>query len=336
MWAGVAAMRRVLFLGGGGLISSAVADTLVKAGDELTIITRGPLKRACPGATHHLADVTDPTALRGIVGDRQWDAIVNWVAYRPADFVDHVELFSGLTGQYVLISTCSVFARPVPCLPITESSARRQATFDYPRGKLECEFAAEQIFQQTGFPIAIIRPFHSYDRSVIPLLSGMTALQRMHTGQAVVVYGDGTSLWSLTHTSDFAAALVPLLGDSRIVGESLNIVDDTMVTWDQIHLMLARAVGVERPRLIHVGYEEIGRRIPGLADVMEHDFRHSMVFDTSKLRRLLPGWSPRVSFSQGARDIVHHVFADPVSQVDPALMTIMDDIVHEQEVTEHG
>ncbi|MDR2973140.1 MAG: NAD-dependent epimerase/dehydratase family protein [Propionibacteriaceae bacterium] len=329
--------RKVLFLGGGGLLSSAVADELIRGGDDLTIVTRGDLKRACPGAVHRRGDVTDPALVRDVTQGQDWDAVVNWVAYQPQDFVPHTEALTDRIGQYVLISTCSVFARPVPHLPITESSARRQAVFDYPKGKLECEFAAERLFQDTGFPIAVVRPFHSYDRSVVPLLSGWTAIHRMRQGLPVVVYGDGTSLWSLTHTADFAQGLTPLLGDSRITGESLNIVDDTMLTWDQIHGELARAAGVAHPRLVHVGYETIGRRLPWLADVLEHDFRHSMVFDTSKLRRLLPAWSPRVQFSQAARDLVRCIVEHPgLGEVDSTVMAMMDELALGVERSEHG
>lgn len=317
---------RILFLGGNGMIGSAAAREVVASGADLTIVTRSAPRRPVPeGARLLQADVRDPAALRELLGDERWDAVVNWVAFTPADLDGHVEYFGDRAGQYVLISTCSVFGRPVPLLPITESSPRRQPVFGYARDKIACELLLEEAHRERGFPLTIVRPFHTYDETTVPLLSGWTAVERMRSGEPVVVHGDGTSLWTLMHSSDFARAFVPLLGEGHAIGESVNVVSGDILTWDQIHLELARAAGAREPVLVHRSSESIAEEIPGWGEVLEHDFRHTMLFDTTKLRRLVPGFAPRIPFAEGARRIVRHHDEHPDAQrIDTALADAFD------------
>ena len=303
---------RILFLGGAGMIGSAAAAEAVRQGHQLTIVTRGePRRRIPPEARQLRADVQQVSELRSVLAGTTYDAVVNWVGFTPAQLDGHPELFAGLAGQYVFISTCSVFARPVPQLPITESSPRRQPVFGYARDKIACEEFLTGAYRSGGLPLTIVRPFHTYDATVVPLLAGWTAIERMRAGRPVIVQGDGTSLWSLTHASDFARALVPLLGNGHAIGESVNVVSGDILTWDQIHLTLAAAAGVTRPVLAHRASETIATEWPSWGEVLEHDFRHSMLFDTGKLTRLVPGFAPRVSFAEGARGIVEHYDGAP-------------------------
>ncbi|MBM9510270.1 NAD-dependent epimerase/dehydratase family protein [Actinacidiphila acididurans] len=322
---------RVLFLGGAGMIGSAAAAGAVAAGAEVTVVTRSqPSRPVAGGVRQWRADVRDPEALARVMGDEEFDAVVNWVGFTPDDVRAHPALFAGRAGQYVFISTCSVFGRPVPNLPITESSPRRQPVFGYARDKIACELLLEDAHRTSGFPLTTVRPFHTYDRTVIPVLAGWTAVDRMRAGRPVVVHGDGTSLWSLTHVSDFARAFVPLLGLDHAIGESVNVVSGDILTWDQIHLTLAAAAGVRDPVLRHRSSESIAVHVPGWADVLEHDFRHSMLFDTSKLRSLVPGFAPRVSFSQGAREALAHYDAHPeLKTADEELSRAFDALVGE-------
>ena len=307
---------RVLFLGGAGMIGSAAAAEVVRHGHDLTVVTRYEPCRPVPAAARQVrGDVYDPHVLRDLLGEataeKRYDTVVNWVGYTPAQLRGHPELFAGRAGQYVFISTCSVFARPVPSLPVTESSPRRQPVFGYARDKLACEEFLAGAYQADGFPVTIVRPFHTYDRTVVPVLAGWTAVDRMRSGRPVVVHGDGTSLWTLMHADDFARALVPLLGNGHAVGESVNVTSGDILTWDQIHLTLAAAAGVDDPVLAHRASESIASEWPDWGDVLEHDFRHSMLFDTGKLRHLVPGFAPLVSFSAGARDVIAYHDADP-------------------------
>ena len=296
---------RLLFLGGAGMIGSAAAAEAVRHGHELTIVTRGEPRRELPDSARLLrGDVYSTETLSGFLRRDTYDVVVNWVGYEPGQIAGHPDLFTCCTGQYVFISTCSVFARPVPLLPITESSPRRQPGFRYASDKVACEVMLEESYRERGLPLTIVRPFHTYDRTVIPLLAGWTAIERMRTGRPVVVHGDGTSLWTLMHSRDFARALVPMLGNSHAIGESVNVVSGDILTWDQIHLTLAAAAGVRAPVLVHRASESIARCWPAWADVLAHDFRHSMLFDDAKLRRLVPGFAPLTSFAEGAREAI--------------------------------
>ncbi|SEG91619.1 Nucleoside-diphosphate-sugar epimerase [Actinacidiphila yanglinensis] len=317
---------RVLFLGGAGMIGSAAAAQAAAAGADVTIVTRSePARAVAEGVRQLRADVRDAAALGAVLGDEEFDAVVNWVGFTPDDVREHPRLFTGRTGQYVFISTCSVFGRPVPHLPITESSPRRQPVFGYARDKIACELLLEDAYRTSAFPLTIVRPFHTYDRTVIPVLAGWTAIERMRAGRPVVVHGDGTSLWSLTHAEDFARAFGGLLGLDHAVGESVNVVSGDILTWDQIHLTLAGAAGVRAPLLRHRSSESIAVQVPGWGEVLEHDFRHSMLFDTSKLRSLVPDFAPRVSFAQGAREVLAHYDAHPeLRSVDQELSRAFD------------
>ena len=315
---------RVVFLGGAGMIGSAAAAEVVAAGHDLTVVTRNQPRRPVPSEAKRLrADVYDLAALAEAVGS-EYDVVVNWVGYSPGQLAGHGELFAG-TGQYVFISTCSVFARPVPQLPVTESTPRRQPAFGYARDKIACEEYLTAAYRDAGFPLTVVRPFHTYDETVVPVLAGWTAVDRMRRGKPAVVHGDGTSLWTLMHAADFARAFVPLLGNAHAIGESVNVTSGDILTWDQIHLTLAAAAGVAHPVLVHRASETIAAEWPSWAEVLEHDFRHSMLFDTAKLARLVPQFRPRTTFSAGARAIIQYHDGDPGRRrVDPHLDAAFD------------
>ncbi|MCU1528602.1 MAG: Nucleoside-diphosphate-sugar epimerase [Frondihabitans sp.] len=320
---------RVLFLGGAGMIGSAAAREAVRQGIDLTIVTRNEPTRSIPEeVTQVRGDVRQVSELERITKGQRYDAVVNWIGFSPKDLDGHAALFREITGQYVFISTCSVFGRPVPQLPITESSPRKQPVFQYAREKIECEDLLEVAYREEGLPLTIVRPFHTYDETVLPVLSGWTAVDRLRSGRGVIVHGDGTSLWSLTHSSDFARAFVPLLGDQHAVGESVNVVSGDITTWDQIHLELAAAAGVRDPKLVHRSSESIATEIPGWGEVLQEDFRHSMLFDTTKLKRLVPDFAPRVSLSQGLREAVEYFEADESrQQIDETLSAAFDRLI---------
>jgi nucleoside-diphosphate-sugar epimerase len=320
---------KVLFLGGAGMIGSAAAAEAVARGVDLTVVTRNEPQRELPAEVRQVrGDVRDIDALTAIVGREQYDSVVNWIGFSPKDLVGHSQLFTEHSSQYVFISTCSAFGRPVPQLPITESSPRKQPVFGYAKEKVECELLLEAAHRDEGLPLTIVRPFHTYDRTAIPILSGWTGIERMRAGLGTVVHGDGTSLWTLMHSSDFARAFVPLLGNGHAVGESVNVVSGDILTWDQIHTTLATAAGVRDPKLVHRSSESIAVEYPGWGEVLEHDFRHSMLFDTSKLKRLVPDFAPRISFAQGAREIVEYFDADSARQkTSPELSAAFDRLI---------
>ncbi|NHT17465.1 SDR family oxidoreductase [Cellulomonas sp. IC4_254] len=323
------AATRLLVIGGTGVISSAVTRLAVERGLDVTVLNRGSsATRPLPdGAEVVQADVRDPASVRAALGDREFDSVVDWVAFTPEHVQTDVDLFAGRTGQYVFISSASAYQTPPERLPVTESTPLRNPFWEYSRDKIACEDLLVRAYRDSGFPATVIRPSHTYDRTLVPLDGGWTALERMRQGREVVVHGDGTSLWTLTHHEDFARGLVPLLGNPRTLGEAFHITSDDVLTWDQIVRALAAAAGVE-PRIVHVPSDAIAAADPEWGAGLLGDKAHSMVFDTTKLRRLVPEFATTIRFEQGAREIVDWFDADPARRVvDERLDAVMDDLV---------
>lgn len=320
---------RILVIGGTGLISSASTRLAVERGLDVTVLNRGSsATRPLPdGAELVQADIRDPGSVRAALGDREFDAVVDWVAFTPEHVATDVELFAGRTGQYVFISSASAYQTPPERLPVTESTPLRNPYWQYSRDKIACEDLLVRAYRDSGFPVTVVRPSHTYDRTSVPLDGGWTAVERMRQGKEVVVHGDGTSLWTLTHNEDFARGFVPLLGDPRVLGEAFHITSDDVLTWNQVVRALGAAAGVE-PRIVHVPSDAIAAADPEWGAGLLGDKAHSMVFDTTKLRRVVPDFTTTIRFEQGAREIVAWHDADPARRtVDARMDAVMDDLV---------
>ena len=320
---------KVLFIGGSGIISSACTQLAVERGIDLYLLNRGRtgVRPVPPQATVLHADIRDPAAVRAALGDREFDAVVDWVAFTPEQVQVDIDLFRGTTGQYVFISSASAYQTPPARLPVVESTPLRNPFWRYSRDKIACEDLLVSAYRESGFPATIVRPSHTYDRTLVPFDGGYTVLARMRQGKPVVVHGDGTSLWTLTHHVDFAHGFVPLLGHPRTLGEAVHITSDDVLTWNQIAETLAAAAGLSC-RIVHVPSDAIAVADPEWGAGLLGDKAHSMVFDNTKLRRLVPGFAARIPFEQGAREIVDWYAADPARQVvDPHLDKVMDSLV---------
>lgn len=320
---------RVLFLGGSGVISSACSALAVERGVELHVLNRGRTSlRPLPADARVLqADVRDPDQVRAALGGLEFDAVVDWLAYTPEHVRTALELFRGRTGQYVFVSSASAYQTPPARLPVTESTPLRNPFWQYSRDKIACEDLLVAAYRDEGFPVTIVRPSHTYDRTKVPLSGGWTAVERMRRGAEVVVHGDGTSLWTLTHHTDFARGFVPLLGNARTLSEAFHITSDDAPTWDRIATTLAAAAGVEA-RIVHVPSDAIAAADPEWGAGLLGDKAHSMVFDNSKLRRVVPDYVATIPFEQGAREIVAWYDEDPERRrVDPARDALMDRLV---------
>lgn len=320
---------RVLFIGGSGIISSACADLAVERGIDLYLLNRGRTTgRPVPAAAKVLrGDIRDPQSVVRAVDGRTFDAVVDWVAYTPEHVRTDVDLFRGRTGQYVFISSASAYQTPPARVPVVESTPLSNPFWQYSRDKIACEQLLVEAYRAEGFPATIVRPSHTYDRTSVPFDGGWTALDRMLRGDEIVVHGDGTSLWTLTHHTDFARGFIGLLGHPRTVGDAFHVTSDDVLTWNQIAYALAKALGVE-PRIVHVPSEAIAAADPEWGAGLLGDKAHSMVFDNAKLRDVVPDYVATVPFEQGAREIVAWHLEDPVRQrVDERLDTVMDRLV---------
>jgi nucleoside-diphosphate-sugar epimerase len=320
---------KVLFIGGTGVISSACSALAVERGVELFVLNRGSTQqRPLPEQVTALrGDIRDPAAARRALGGRDFDAVVDWVAYTPAHVQADIDLLSGRTGQYVFVSSASAYQTPPARLPVVESTPLRNPFWRYSRDKIACEELLMTAYRDHGFPATIVRPSHTYDQTLIPLDGGWTALGRMRQGKPVVVHGDGTSLWTLTHHGDFARGFVPLLGHSRTIGEAFHITSDDVLTWNQIAGILAAAAGVTAD-IVHVPSETIAVADPDWGAGLLGDKAHSMVFDNSKLRSVVPDYRAVIPFEQGAREIVAWHDADPSrQQADPRIDAVLDKLI---------
>ncbi len=296
----------ILFIGGTGVISAAAAERAVALGHRVTVLNRGSsaVRPAPNDAEVLLADARDAAAVRAALGNREFDVVADFVSFTPLHATAAISAFGGRTGQYVFISSASAYQKPPARLPVLESTPLRNPFWQYSRDKIGCEDLLIRAYRKDGFPVTIVRPSHTYDRTSIPLLGGWTDIHRMRSGLPVVVHGDGSSLWTLTHSRDFAVAFAGLLARPQAIGESYTITSDEYLPWDQIYRLLAAAAGVPEPELMHVAAETIAAHAPSLGPGLLGDKAHSVVFDNTKIKSMVPGYRAETAFSDGAREII--------------------------------
>jgi nucleoside-diphosphate-sugar epimerase len=319
---------KVLFIGGTGVISSACSRLAVSRGIELFHLRRGQTTRPVPNGIQLLTgDIRDPESAQRALGDRRFDAVVDWVAFLPEHIEADLRLFRGRTNQYLFISSASVYQTPPANLPVTESTPLDNPFWAYSRAKIACEERLLSAYREDKFPFTIVRPSHTYDQTKLPCAGGYTVIDRMRRGKKVIVHGDGTSLWTLTHHEDFAKGLVGLLGHSRAIGEAVQITSDEWLTWDQIHHLLARAAGT-RAEIVHMPSDVIARYDPEWGAGLLGDKAHSMIFDNTKIKRLVPDFAAVIPFSRGANEILAYYDADPARRtVNAPMDALMDKLV---------
>ncbi len=319
----------VLFIGGTGIISSACSQLAVQRGINLYLLNRGKTSsRPAPEGAHILhGDIRDPQSARAALKDLTFDAVVDWIAFTPEHIQVDLELFRGRTGQFVFISSASAYQTPPGSLPVTESTLLDNPFWQYSRNKIACEEMLVRAYRSERFPATIVRPSHTYDKTLLPFDGGYTVVDRMRRGKKVIVHGDGTSLWTLTHHADFAVGFVGLLGHPAAIGESYHITSDEWLSWNQIYEIVARAAGVE-PKLVHIPSELIAAFDPSWGAGLLGDKSHSMIFDNTKIKRLVPEFNCRIPFVRGAAEIMAWYDADASRRkVDEATDRLMDDII---------
>ncbi len=325
---------KVLFIGGTGKISSACAQLAVERGIELYFLNRGQTSErpAPPGVQVLHGDIRDIHSARQALAGHTFDVVVNWIAFTPEHIETDLALFGGQVGQYIFISSASAYQKPLSQLPITESTPLANPYWLYSRNKIACEERLMRAYREDGFPFTVVRPSHTYDKTMLPFTGGYTVIDRMRKGKKVIVHGDGTSLWVMTHHRDFAKGFVPLLGNPHALGETFHITSDELLTWNQIYEICARAAGVEHPQLVHVPSELIAAYDANWGAGLLGDKAHSVIFDNSKIKRLVPDFACTIPFAQGAREILAWYDADPARQVvDARLDGLMDQIIQAYE-----
>ena len=320
---------KILFIGGTGKISSACTPLAVERGHEMYLLNRGQTDRPVPKGVKVLTgDIRDRASAQQALGKHEFDAVVDWIAFTPEHIETDVELFRGRTGQFIFISSASAYQSPPVNQPVTESTPLDNPYWQYSQNKIACEERLMRAYREEKFPITIVRPSHTYDKTMLPMQGGWSVVDRMRRGQKIIVHGDGASLWVLTHHTDFAKGFVGLLGNNRAIGEAFHITSDELLTWNQIHEIVARAAGAPPPRIVHVSSDLINAFDPKWGAGLLGDKMNSMVFDNTKIKRVSPDFTCTVPFERGAREVISWFDADPARQtVDAEFSRLTDRII---------
>ena len=322
---------RVLFIGGTGNISGACTDEALRKGFEVFHLNRGSRpEKEKPGVRVLKADIRDVAAVRAALAGMRFDSVVQFLAFRPEHVEADMELFGGITDQYVLISSASAYKKPSLTPVITETTPLENPFWEYARLKIACEKTLTKKAPARSFPYTIIRPSHTYDDGWIPgyfksASYGLAA--RMLVGKEVIVPGDGQSLWTLTHASDFAVGFVGLLGNAAALGEAFHITSDEHLTWDAIHRIIGLALDVA-PKLARIPSDFIAKVNPEKGAGLLGDKAVSVLFDNSKIRRFVPEFSPNLRFADGiARSLAWYDSHPELKAADQAMDDDVDTIL---------
>ncbi len=292
---------KVLFIGGTGNISTAVSKLAVSSGIDLYLLNRGKTRQIIFGAKTITCDITKIKELKKALNDQQWDVVVNWIAYTVEDINRDIELFYGKTEQYIFISSASAYQKPLTYPVITESTPLANPFWEYSLNKIACEEKLNRVYREKNFPITIVRPSHTYD-TVIPVSVGSwddyTIMDRMEKGKKIIVHGDGTSLWTLTHSEDFARAFTGLLGHRQAIGHAFHITSDEILSWNQIYEIMASSIGV-KANIIHIASDFICKFDSSQVGNLLGDKAYSVIFDNSKIKTFVPGFTATIPFKEG-------------------------------------
>lgn len=313
---------KALFIGGTGTISMAITRLAVMRGWELYLLNRGNRSEELPEGVHVIqGDVNDEAACAKLLAGMKFDTVCDFIGFVPEQLERDYRLFAGKTKQFMYISSASAYQKPMSNYRITEGTPLVNPYWEYSRNKIACEEFLMKMYRENGFPVTIIRPSHTYDERNVPMGvhgngGSWQVIKRMMAGKPVIIHGDGTSLWTMTHNSDFAKAFVGLMGNAHALGEAFQITSDETLTWNQIYQTIADALGVE----LHPYY--VSSKF--LASVSDYDFTgsligdksNSVVFDNQKLKRAVPDFVVSVRLDQGIRNTIQNILAHPEFQND--------------------
>jgi nucleoside-diphosphate-sugar epimerase len=307
---------KVLFIGGTGNISTSVSKLCVERGIDLYLLNRGSRKVEIAKATTIQGDVTQPD-IASLLKEHRWDAVADWIAYTENDVERDIRLFRGRTKQYVFISSASAYQKPPSHPVITESTPLHNPFWEYSQNKIACEDRLTRAYRDEGFPITIVRPSLTYD-TVIPTAIGgwteYTIIDRMKRGKQIIIHGDGTSLWTVTHAEDFAKGFVGLLGHQQAIGQPFHITSDEILTWNQIYQAVADAAGCVA-NTVHIPSDFIVHCEPSLEGTLTGDKAQSVIFDNTKIKRFVPDFRATIPFAQGIKRTLAWFEADRTRQI---------------------
>jgi len=317
---------KILFIGGTGNISSACSELALKKGYDLYHYNRGKSFRKTEGVKTIVGDIRNYNESNKLLKDYEFDVVVQFIAFTPDHIKKDIKLFTGKTKQYIFISSASVYETPPTKLPITEQTPLKNPFWQYSRDKIACENILLRAGYEDFFPVTIVRPSHTYDKTLIPFEGGYTVLDRMKKGKKIVVHGDGTSLWTLTHHKDFAKGLVGLFGNEKSLVETFHITSDEILSWNRIYEIMSHQMDVN-PEYVFVPSNIIAKYNKEIGASLLGDKSHSMIFDNSKIKRIVPDFSANISFQEGAKEIINWYSKTENQVVNKDLDNLFDKII---------
>ncbi|MFA5424104.1 MAG: SDR family oxidoreductase [Phycisphaerae bacterium] len=329
---------KVLFIGGTGIISSAVSALAVERGIELFLYNRGQRSEFVPkGATVIKGDVKDKAKL---LKGKEFDVVVDWLAFVPGDVRTDIEIFKGNVGQYIFISSASAYQKPPTHWLTDESTPLTNPYWQYSRDKIACEEMLMAEYRESGFPVTIVRPSFTYGDTMIPAAINSwpkpwTLIDRMRRGKKVVIHGDGATLWVMTHNTDFAKGFVGLLGNTQAIGHAFGITSDEVLTWNQVYKAIADAAGAE-VNPVYIPSDYIAKYDAEYEGPLLGDKSWCTVFDNSKIKRFVPGFVATVPFAQGIKRTINWFEAHRQScGIDEEFNKFMDTLIDTYEGKTH-
>ncbi len=310
---------KILFIGGTGNISKVCADLAIARGHDVTLLNRGK-QGALPGARQIVADMDNPAAVASALGTQRWDVVADFIIFTPEQLERRLELFRGRVGQFIFISSASAYQKPVTHYLITESTPLANPFWDYSRNKIACEDRLLRALREENFPCTIVRPSWTYGETVIPFAVSVhgkyfTGLDRMRKGKPMIVPGDGSSLWAMTHNTDFARGFVGLFANPATIGHAFHITSDEVLSWDQIYKVVADVAGVRDLKLVHIASDFITACLPEMTGGLIGDKACSVVLDNTKIKRFVPDFVATTKLRDGVAKSIAWFDADPSRQV---------------------
>lgn len=307
---------KVLFIGGTGNISAASSKLAISKGIELYHLNRGQTKRALSGVKSILGDIYKPNTLSELK-KHQWDVVVNWIAFDVNDIERDISLFKNRTKQYIFISSASCYQTPLSYPVITESTPLCNNLWDYSHNKILAEERLQKAYREEDFPITIVRPSLTYD-TVIPIAIGgfnkYNTAQRIRDGKEIIIHGDGTSLWTVTHSEDFAKGFVGLLGLTQAIGHAFHITSDEILSWNMIYKILADSLGREA-KVVHIASDFICKVAPSFTGTLLADKAESVLFDNKKIKTFVPEFKATIPFSRGIKRTLQWLDENPENKI---------------------
>lgn len=310
---------KILFIGGTGVISSACANLALEKGHDLWLLTRGSSFREIPAKAHKIVvDIRNPQQVIDNLPKIKFDVIVDFISFNIPHLENNIELFKNKCDQYIFISSASAYHKPIPQLPITEETALKNSFWDYSQKKIDCENFLMQQYHDIDFPVTIIRPSHTYDKTMIIFpLGRSTSFNRLKQGKKIILHDNGKSLWTVTHHADFAKGLIGLLGNHAAIGEAFHITSDEYLSW---HSIIKTYTGIIKTdaNIAYIPSEFILRHDKEWGDGLLGDKAHSKIFDNSKIKRFVPEFKASIPFFEGAQEIIDFYTGNPgFSKTDP-------------------